>query len=88
MPYRVAILPVALRQLQALDAPARARVRSRIDDLAHNPRPQGTKALQGDPGTLRLRVGDYRVLYRVEDDLLVVLVVTVGHRREVYRRRR
>jgi mRNA interferase RelE/StbE len=85
MPYRVEILPVALRQLRALDPPARARVRARIDDLAHTPRPHGVRALRGDPGTLRLRVGDYRVFYRVEDERLIVLVITVGHRREVYR---
>jgi mRNA interferase RelE/StbE len=87
MPYQVAILPVALRQLRALDPSVRARIRARIDALAHDPRPHGVKALQGDPGTLRLRVGDYRVLYRVEDKQLVVLVVTVAHRREAYRRR-
>jgi mRNA interferase RelE/StbE len=87
MPYAVSILPVALRQLRALDASARARIRARIDALGQDPRPHGVKALQGDPGTLRLRVGDYRVLYRVEDERLVVLVVTVAHRREAYRRR-
>jgi mRNA interferase RelE/StbE len=87
MPYQVAILPVALRQLRALDASIRARIRARIDALAYEPRPHGVKALQGDPGTLCLRVGDYRVLYRVEDEHLVVLVVTVAHRREAYRRR-
>ena len=87
MRYQVAILPVALRQLNALDRDIRVRIRNRIDALADDPRPRGAKALQGDPGTLRLRVGDYRVLYRVEDRQLVVLVVTVGYRREVYRRR-
>lgn len=87
MPYTVAILPVALRQLQALDAPVRTRIRARIDSLAYDPRPHGVKALQGDPGTLRLRVGDYRVLYRIENARLIVLVIAVAHRREVYRHR-
>jgi mRNA interferase RelE/StbE len=87
MPYQVAILPVALRQLNALDRTVRVRIRNRIDALAENPRPHGAKALQGDVDTLRLCVGDYRILYRVEDRQLVVLVITVGHRREVYRRR-
>jgi len=50
-----------------------------------NPARPGAKALQGDGKRLRIRVGDYRVIYRVEDDRLVVLVVKVGHRREVYR---
>jgi mRNA interferase RelE/StbE len=87
MPFTVSILPVALRQLRALDATVRARIRARIDGLAHDPRPHGVKSLQGDPGTLRLRVGDYRVLYRVENERLIVLVIAVAHRREVYRRR-
>jgi mRNA interferase RelE/StbE len=87
MACQVAILPVALRQLRALDPSARARIRARIDALAHDPRPRGVKALQGDPATLRVRVGAYRVLYRVEDELLIVLVVTLAHRREAYRRR-
>ena len=87
MPYQVAILPVALRQLNALDRTVRVRIRNRIDALAENPRPHGAKALRGDVDTLRLRVGDHRILYRVEDRQLVVLVITVGHRREVYRRR-
>ncbi|MCD4726205.1 MAG: type II toxin-antitoxin system RelE/ParE family toxin, partial [Pirellulales bacterium] len=53
--------------------------------LAKNPRPAGAKMLAGPNRFLRVRVGDYRIIYRVEDDRLVVLVVRVGHRREVYR---
>jgi mRNA interferase RelE/StbE len=44
-------------------------------------------ALQGEPGLLRIRVGDYRIIYSIRDDVLTVVVVTVGHRREVYQRR-
>jgi mRNA-degrading endonuclease RelE of RelBE toxin-antitoxin system len=55
--------------------------------LAEEPRPAGVKALQGLPGLLRLRVGAYRVLYQVHDDQLLVLVLTLGHRRDVYRQR-
>ena len=53
--------------------------------LAVDPRPPGARVLRGRDG-LRVRVGDYRVLYRVEDDVLLVVVVAVGHRREVYER--
>lgn len=53
--------------------------------LADNPRPAAARALVGAPGRLRIRVGDWRIIYRVEDARLVVLVVEVGHRREVYR---
>ena len=49
------------------------------------PRPHGAKALRGEPGLLRVRVGDYRVIYTVEDNILLVLVVRIAHRREAYR---
>lgn len=53
--------------------------------LARIPRPPGARALAGRPG-LRVRVGDYRIIYTVIDDVLLVVVVTLGHRREVYER--
>ena len=56
-----------------------------IDALATTPRPRGASALQGQPGFLRIRVGDYRIIYQVQDDLLTVLILRVAHRREVYR---
>lgn len=86
MAYQVSILPEALRTLTKLDEGVRRRVAAKIDQLAENPRPSGAKALQGDrKGYLRIRVGDWRVVYRVEDDKLLVLVVRIGHRGEVYR---
>lgn len=66
---------------------AQQRIRVAVRGLASNPRPTGTKLLTGGhEGTWRLRVGDYRVLYRIEDDRLLVLVIRLGHRREVYRK--
>ncbi len=59
----------------------------RIDALATNPRPRGVQKLKGDEQFLRLRVGDYRLIYVVEDDRLLILVVKIGHRRDVYRHR-
>jgi mRNA interferase RelE/StbE len=53
--------------------------------LAQDPRPPAARALQARPG-LRVRVGDYRIIYTVADDVLLVVVVTLGHRREVYDR--
>lgn len=85
MPYRVVVLPAARRHLARLDPTARRRVGALIDSLADAPRPAGMKALRGMPGLLRVRSGDYRVVYQVEDRELLVLVVAVGHRREVYR---
>ena len=55
--------------------------------MAAQPRPHGAKLLSGDHAIWRLRVGDYRVLYEIRDAVLVVLVVRIGHRREVYRSR-
>ena len=57
----------------------------KIDELAENPRPAGLKKLKGPAGFLRIRVGDYRVIYCVHDDVLIVLVVRIAHRREAYR---
>ena len=61
------------------------RLRRRIDSLAENPRPQGIKKLAGEEDLYRLRVGDYRIIYQIQEKRLIVLVVGVGHRTEVYR---
>ena len=62
------------------------RILPRIHALAADPRPHGAQALQGgERRRLRIRVGDYRIIYRVEDDVLIVVVVKVGHRRDIYR---
>lgn len=84
--FTIVIEGAARRSIERLPRDVQERVRSRIDALAENPRPHGVKRLTGRTGDLlRLRVGDYRVIYRVEDARLVVVVVTVSHRREVYR---
>jgi mRNA interferase RelE/StbE len=83
--YSIQIVPSAERDLAALDKPLRQRIAARIDALAENPRPSGVKKLQGSTDTWRFRVGDYRVLYEIRDRQLLILVVKVGHRREVYR---
>jgi mRNA interferase RelE/StbE len=83
--YSVYLSPGAERDLGALDKPAQRRVVARIEALASNPRPTGVTKLQGEANAWRIRVGDYRVLYTIEDGRLVVLVIKIGHRREVYR---
>jgi mRNA interferase RelE/StbE len=83
--YRVELLPVAQRQLEKCAPPIKQRLKTAIDRLASNPDPPGVERLKGQDRLLRIRVGDYRILYRVIDDRLVVLVIRVGHRREVYR---
>jgi mRNA interferase RelE/StbE len=84
--YTVYLKPAAERALRKITAIDRARIAKAIDHLKTNPRPAGAKALQGMPGALRIRVGDYRIIYTVNDDVLTVLVVTIGHRRDVYKR--
>ncbi len=83
--YRIELRPAAVRSLRKLDPQVRRRVQGAIALLAQNPRPPGARALQGRPG-IRVRVGDYRIIYTIEDDVLVVVVVRLGHRRDVYDR--
>lgn len=85
MSYEISLLPAARRQFARLDPAVRRRIGALIDSLATQPRPAGVKALKGMPDLLRVRAGGYRVVYRVEDRRLLILVVAVGHRREVYR---
>ena len=84
-PYRIELTRDALGALAKLDKPVRRRIQGAIDKLAADPRPAGMIALRGAPGAFRIRVGDYRIIYSLRDDLLVIVVVDVGHRRDVYR---
>lgn len=85
MTYQIELRPAAVRALKRIDHQDRGRIRGAIALLASNPRPPGAKALQGRPG-LRVRVGDYRILYTVDDNILVIAVITLGRRRDVYDR--
>ncbi len=86
MAYRVFISPSADRVIARLPRETRCRIADRIAALADNPRPPGSVKLTGED-TYRIRVGDYRIIYSIHDDRLVVIVIDVGHRKEVYRRR-
>jgi mRNA interferase RelE/StbE len=83
--YRVELRPAAARTLRKLDPDIRPRVQGAIALLAQDPRPPASRALRGRPG-FRVRVGDYRIIYTIADDVLLVVVVTLGHRRDVYDR--
>lgn len=83
--YSVELTPAAARQLRKLDPPARRQVQAAIDLLAATPRPPGSKQLVGGAGERRVRTGDYRIIYEIHDDLLLVLVLAVGHRRNIYK---
>jgi mRNA interferase RelE/StbE len=83
--YQVELLPGAERGLESADHPMRRRLSSTIDALGSQPRPSAAKALQGGEGTLRVGVGAWRILYRVNNRQLLVLVVRVAKRSEAYR---
>lgn len=85
MRYRIEYSPHALRQLRALPRQVQQRVSPHIDALSNDPRPHGVVRTSGKDDFYRMRVGSYRVIYTIEEDVLVVLVVSVGHRREIYR---
>jgi mRNA interferase RelE/StbE len=83
--YRIELRPAALRALNKLDPPVARRVQGVIALLARDPRPPAARALKGRPG-MRVRVGNHRIIYTVRGDVLLVVVVTIGHRRDVYER--
>ena len=84
--YRVEVARRAVKTLRAMPRREQQRVRAAVELLASNPRPSGCVAMAGEKNVYRVRVGDYRIVYEVFDDRLVVHVVRVGHRRDVYRR--
>jgi mRNA interferase RelE/StbE len=84
--YRLTIKPSAAKELKAVsDAVTLARLIERINSLASLPRPSGSEKLAGRRNLFRIRQGSYRVIYSVDDQLRVVDIVKVGHRRDVYR---
>ena len=85
MEYFVEFRPSALKALRGVAPSNRARISKAIEALADNPYPAGCKKLAAEDGFWRIRVGDYRVIYKVIQERLVVTVVKIGHRREVYR---
>jgi mRNA interferase RelE/StbE len=84
VPYRIEYDPAALRSLEKLSRDLQRRITSKIESLGNNPRPPGAIKMSGQD-VYRLRVGNYRVIYAIADELLVVLIVEVGHRRDIYR---
>jgi mRNA interferase RelE/StbE len=83
--YEIQIKASALKAIKKLERRIRERVVARIVELADDPRPRGSTKLSGPESFYRVRVGDYRIIYEVKADALVVLVLKVGHRRDVYR---
>ena len=82
--YSIELRPAAAKALRKIDPQDVARLRGAIALLAEDPRPPGAKALQGRPG-YRVRVGRYRIVYTIDDGVLLVVVVTLGQRQDVYK---
>jgi len=73
------------KDLQALDKPVQRRIFAAVELLRINPRPSKARRLVANEPMLRVRVGDYRIIYQIEDARLVILVVRIGHRKDVYK---
>jgi mRNA interferase RelE/StbE len=84
--YRIEWRPRARKAFLALDKPVRRRIGEAVDALASDPRPAAAKMITGAHGVLRIRVGDYRVVYTIDEGELIVLVLDAGHRSEIYGR--
>ena len=83
--YSVELSKRAAKELRKLDRPVQVRIVAALALLRKEPRPSTAKALVGHPGYLRVRVGDYRIVYTVNEGKLLVLVLTLGHRGAIYR---
>jgi mRNA interferase RelE/StbE len=84
--YRIEWRPRARKAFLSLDKPVRRRIGEAVDGLAADPRPAAAKMITGAHGVLRIRIGDYRVLYTIDEGQLIVLVLDAGHRSEIYER--
>jgi mRNA interferase RelE/StbE len=85
MRYTVEFTASAAREFRALDRQMQRRISAKASELAEDPFSAGVRKFQGEGDHWRIRVGDYRVIYRVEKRRVVIVIVRIGHRREVYR---
>ena len=84
MPYHVEFRPAARREINKFPQALRDRIHAAVSGLEREPRPSGVKKLAGYTHRWRIRVGDYRVIYEIHDDRLVVVIIRAAHRREAY----
>ncbi|MFC1494363.1 type II toxin-antitoxin system RelE/ParE family toxin [Thermodesulfobacteriota bacterium] len=85
MKYRIEVKKSAAKALKKIPKVDRKRIVDKIDDLAENPDGPETIKMKGDNPFHRVRVGDYRIVYEIQNDVLLVLIVKIGHRKEIYR---
>jgi mRNA interferase RelE/StbE len=86
MKYSVVFRPAVLKSLKRLPKKDLRRIKKRIDNLAENPPDPATTKMKGSNSFHKIRSGNYRIIYEIHDDRLVILVVKVGHRKDVYKR--
>ncbi len=84
MTYSVDFSKAARKQFKKLPSDLQERIQTKINELAIEPRPTGVKKIQGEENSYRIRVGDYRVVYDIFDNILLVTVIRVKHRSQVY----
>jgi mRNA interferase RelE/StbE len=84
-PYALIILPRARKSIERLDRTVRARIQAALELLSEHPRPPRSTPLVGETDVYRVRVGDYRILYSVQDEIRIIEIRKVAHRREAYR---
>ncbi|VAX37883.1 mRNA interferase RelE [hydrothermal vent metagenome] len=84
MAYTVELTRKADKQLQKLPEETQRRIVRALEELEDDPRPHGSAKLKGEENLYRIRMGDYRIIYSIEDNKLIVIVVRVGHRRDIY----
>ncbi|MDF3077736.1 MAG: type toxin-antitoxin system RelE/ParE family toxin [Sphingobacteriaceae bacterium] len=82
--YRISIKVSVYKKLEKLPSKIESRIVEEIQSLAANPRPAGCKKLKGLDG-YRIRVGDYRIVYQIKDSVLIILVLDIGHRKNIYK---
>jgi mRNA interferase RelE/StbE len=83
--YRIEVKRSAAKALKKIPKPDRKRIAEKIDSLAEDfPNPETTK-MKGDNPFHRIRVGDYRIVYEIQNEVLVILIVKIGHRKDIYR---
>jgi mRNA interferase RelE/StbE len=86
MSYRIELIRIAVKQLTQLPPRIQIKIKNQINKLQHDPRPDGVKKLSGEDGIYRIKVAkDYRVVYQIKDDQLIVLIIKIGYRKDAYR---
>jgi len=83
--YRIEFTPAAARDFRGLPQDVQRRLGLKIDALAGTPRPRGVETLAGEKDLHRIRAGDYRIVYQIRDEVLMIVLVRIRHRREVHR---